>query len=311
MEWRTALSEEIQYMTEKNNSKFRGGYTNSAIRDHEVESKRIEKYMNDKLGELYSIEIKKLEQELEARNQQFRNILLALPYIKEGIQLILAKYPPVFDIIKAGSMKSSGFPGISTIRSSISGCMLTDLYLIISKCLNSIKSKIKSAEDLASADKIYSKSTSLDDKSIYKMISDHVLKRAVALHYIHQRNEFYRILMDGIRHEFLPEEKVAGGLEIYKKTGTRFLHVFIDPGVDKEMSDTITPENYGEWTSDEIYRLKHSTIHQTRITERINILCEEELKRQEQDIIDALLKAKNAENSYLDDYRRLSSFVLL
>lgn len=299
MEWRTALNEEIQGMIDDNNYKFRGAYSSSAIREHETENKRIEKYMNDKLGDFYSLEIKKLEEELESNNSRFRNILLALPYIKEGIQEILNKYPQVFIIIKAGPMKSSGYPGISTIKSSISGNMLTDLYLIIAKCLNSIKSNIRSSEDLASADKIYNKSTSIDDKSIYKTISDHVLKRVVALHYIHQKNEFNRLLINGIRYEFVSEDKVPGPLDIYKKIGDKYLHLFIDPEISKIIDNTIFPENYGEWTSSEIHGIKHSNLHDIL---RINKLSEEELKRQE--LVN--IEKRNREN-YLYDYEVVCS----
>jgi hypothetical protein len=169
MDWRTKLSEEIQEMKHRNNSsRFAGGwgYTSANIEDGRRENERIDKYAKDKIDHFHKIEMKELEEKIEAKNKYLKDILLALPYIKDDIQSILDKYPPVFQLEKNETLKYFGYltdcPGISNIKISISAFMLTDLYEVFTKCLRVIKSKKQSQVYNDYVDRIYNKSTVLE-----------------------------------------------------------------------------------------------------------------------------------------------------
>lgn len=279
MDWRTVLSQEIQQMRNNNNSRFQGGYTGPAIRDHEFENNRIDKYMKDKIDHYKTIEHKDLEDKAHRKNKYLTNILLALP--SKDIQVILDKYPPAFLVEKVD------YPGISTVKSSISEHMLTDLYEAFTKCLTSIKSNIPSQEDIDCADRIYNKSKVLESPN--KTSYDHIISRAQALHYIYQVNHILELLIEkGIRHEYVDKWPTNPyPLHLYIKLGTKYLHVFIDSEIDRQVNNTIFPQNYGQWTNKEIYGIKHRAIHHVRTTTRINKLSKLEVKRQEQERIDA------------------------
>lgn len=295
MDWRTKLSEEIQQMKHRNNSsRFAGGwgYTSANIEDGRRENERIDKYAKDKIDHFHKIEMKELEEKIEAKNKYLKDILLALPYIKDDIQSILDKYPPVFQVEKAETLKYMGYltdcPGISREKTVISGHMLTDLYEAFAKSLISIKKDIHSQEDIDCADRIYNKSTVLEgpNKSVY----DNIISRTQALHYIYQVNTIVELLIEnGIRHEYIDKPSTGQPeiTELYMKVGTRYLHVFIDSQIDKQVTDIIHPHNYGRWTINEINGTKRCAINHIRTTTRINILSKLELKRQEQELIDA------------------------
>ena len=299
MDWRTKLSEEIQQMKHRNNSsRFAGGwgYTSANIEDGRRENERIDKYAKDQIDHFHTSELKTLQNDLEAKNKYLKDILLALPYIKDDIQSILDKYPPVFQIEKAGIIKDpylysatylTDCPGISTIKTSISGCMLTDLYEAFAKSLISIKKDIHSQEDIDCADRIYNKSTVLEgpNKSVY----DNIISRTQALHYIYKRNQITELLVEhGISHEYIDKLPYIPevSLEHYGKIGTKYLHVFIDSKIDRQVDD-ICLDNYGEMRLDELRAIKYNCLHDIRTTTRINKLSKLELKRQERERIDA------------------------
>ena len=279
MEWRATLSKAIQQMRNNNNSRFQGGYTGPAIRDHEWENKRIDKYEKDQIDNYKAIEHKDLEDKAQRKNKYLTNILLELP--SKDFQPILDKYPPVFTVEKVD------YPAISNIKTSISAHMLTELYEALVKCLTSIKSTIASQKDIDCADNIYNKSKVLEGPN--KTSYDHVISRAQALHYIYQANHTLELLIEkGIRHEYidkLPTNPYP--LHLYIKLGTKYLHVFIDSEIDRQVNNIIVPQNYGQWNKKEIYGLKHRAIHHVRTTTRINVLSKLEIKRQEQERIDA------------------------
>jgi hypothetical protein len=300
MDWRTKLSEEIQQMKHNNNSsRFAGGwgYTSANIEDGRRENERIDKYAKDKIDHFHKIEMKEFEEKIEAKNKYLKDILLALPYIKDDIQSTLDKYPPVFQLEKA---KITDFytyltdcPGISTIKISISAFMLTDLYEAFTKCLRVIKSKIQSQDDIDCVDRIYNKSTVLEGPN--KTSYDHIISRVQTLHYIYQVNTILELLIEsGISHEYIdkPSTGQAVTTELYLKMGTRYLHVFIDTDIDKQIDDIIYPDNYGKWTTGEIKGIKHRAINHIRTTTRINQLSKLELKRQERLRIDAEVKRR-------------------
>jgi hypothetical protein len=344
MSWRSILSEEIQQMKDRNsNSRFGGGwgYTPANIEQSRRDNEEIDKYAKHKIDHFHKIEMKELEEKIEAKNKYLKDILLALPYIKDDIQSILDKYPPVFQVEKAGIIKDTYLysatyltdcPGISTIKTSISGCMLTDLYEAFAKSLIFIKKEIHSQEDIDCADRIYNKSTVLEGPN--KTSYDHIISRAKALHYIYKRNLIMELLIEsGICHEYIdklpyiPEVKpikyyyndyLGSGcliekeyipvknkevsLEHYGKIGTKYLHVFIDSKIDRQVDD-IWLDNYGEMTLDELRAIKYNCLHDIRTTTRINKLSKLELKRQEQELIDAeverRLKKKQFEKKVL------------
>jgi hypothetical protein len=339
MDWRTKLSEEIQEMKHRNNSsRFAGGwgYTSANIEDGRRENERIDKYAKDKIDHFHKIEMKELEEKIEAKNKYLKDILLALPYIKDDIQSILDKYPPVFQLEKNETLKYFGYltdcPGISNIKISISAFMLTDLYEVFTKCLRVIKSKIQHQEDIDCSDRLYNKSTVLEGPN--KTSYDHIISRAKALHYIYKRNLIMELLIEsGICHEYIdklpyiPEVKpikyyyndyLGSGcliekeyipvknkevsLEHYGKIGTKYLHVFIDSKIDRQVDD-ICLDNYGEMRLDELRAIKYNCLHDIRTTTRINKLSKLELKRQEQELIDAeverRLKKKQFEKKVL------------
>ena len=316
MDWRSALSQQIQQMKNHNNSRFQGGYTGPAIRDHEWENKRIDTFMKERIDHFHAIDLKELEKKIEGKNKYLKDILLALP--SKDFQSILDKYPPVFQVEKA-KLVNIGYltdcPGISTIKCSISGFMLTDLYEAFTKCLTSIKTKIYHQVDVNNADKIYNKSTVLEGpgKSAYNQ----VISRAEALHYIYEVNYIVELLIEtGITHEYIdkvpvvqdakpvryysehflggcwiekefPVEKKSNPLDIYMKIGTRYLHVFIDSEINKKIDNIIWSKNYGKWTIDLLNRIKHNCLNHIRTTNKINQFSKLELKRQEQEHIDA------------------------
>jgi hypothetical protein len=304
MDWRTKLSEEIQEMKHRNNSsRFAGGwgYTPANIEDGRRENERIDKYAKDKIDHFHKIEMKELEEKIEAKNKYLKDILLALPYIKDDIQSILDKYPPVFQLEKTETLKYMGYltdcPGISTIKISISAFMLTDLYEVFTKCLRVIKSKIQHQEDIDFSDRIYNKSTVL--KGPNKTSYNHIISRVQALHYIYKRNQITELLLEhGISHEYIDKlpyyynDYLGSGslkevsLEHYGKIGTKYLHVFIDSKIDRQV-DAILLDNYGGMTLDELRAIKYNCLHDIRTTTRINKLSKLELERQERERIDA------------------------
>jgi 16S rRNA U1498 N3-methylase RsmE len=72
------------------------------------------------------------------------------------------------------------------------------------------------------------------------------------------------------------------------KIGTRYLHVFIDSEINTQVNNImISPQNYGQWTEKEKTGIKHRALNHIRTTTRINKLSKLELKRQEQELIDA------------------------
>jgi len=304
MDWRTKLSEEIQQMKHRNSSRFAGGwgYTPANIEDGRRENERIDKYAKDKIDHFHKIEMKELEEKIESKNKYLKDILLALPYIKDDIQSILDKYPPVFQVEKAEIIKPycnsttaslTDCPGISREKTVISGHMLTDLYEVFTKCLRVIKSKIQSQDDIDCVDRIYNKSTVLEGPS--KTSYDHIISRVQALHYIYQVNTILELLIEnGISHEYIdkPSTGQAVTTQLYLKIGTRYLHVFIDIDIDKQIYDIILPHNYGKWTTGEINGIKHRAINHIRTTTRINELSKLELKRQERVRIDAEVKRR-------------------
>ena len=323
MDWRTTLSQQVQQMRNDNNSRLRGGYTGPAIRDHEWENKRIDTFMKNQIEHFQAIDLKDLEKKTEGKNEYLKDILLALP--SKDFQSILDKYPPVFQIEKAD------YPAVSIIKCSISGHMLTDLYEAFTKCLTSIKTKIYHQVDINNADNIYNKSTVLKSPNNHPYY--HVISRAQALHYIYEVNYIVELLIEtGIRHEYIdkvPEiqgvkpvryysehflggcwiekelhvEKKLNPLEIYMKIGTRYLHVFIDSEINKKIDNLIWPKNYGKFTIDLLNRIKHNCLNHIRTTNKINPFSKLELKRQEQELIDAeverLLKKEQFEKKVL------------
>uniref|UniRef100_A0A6C0DJV4 Uncharacterized protein n=1 Tax=viral metagenome TaxID=1070528 RepID=A0A6C0DJV4_9ZZZZ len=310
MDWRTKLSEEIQQMKHRNNSsRFAGGwgYTSANIEDCRRENERIDKFAKDKIDHFHKIEMKELEEKIEAKNKYLKDILLALPYIKDDIQSILDKYPPVFQVEKA---KITDFytyltdcPGISREKTVISGHMLTDLYEVFTKCLGVIKSKKQSQVYNDYVDRIYNKSTVLEGSS--KTSYDHIISRAQALHFLYDTNTILDLLIEnGISHEYTDKPSTGQPeiTELYMKIGTRYLRLFIKPQIDKKVDDVIL-NSYGKSSAGDINGIKHYAINHIRTTTRINELSKLELKRQEQELIDAeverRLKKKQFEKKVL------------
>ena len=275
MEWRATLSKAIQQMRNNNNSRFQGGYTGPAIIDHGVENKRIDKYEKDQIDHYKAIEHKDLENKAQRKNKYLTNILLDLP--SKDIQGILDKYPPAFVLEKVD------YPAVSSIKTSISAHMLTDLYEAFVNCLRSIKSNIKSQTDIDWADKIYNNSTVLKGPS--NTSYHHLISRAKALHYIYQANSILELLIEkGIRNEYIDKlPPNPYNLDLYK-VGTKYLHIFIDSEIDIQVNNIIFPQNYGQWSEKELYLRKRKAINNIRTTIRINKLSKLELKRQEQEL---------------------------
>jgi len=310
MDWRSKLSEEIQQMKRNNSSRFAGGwgYTSANIEDGRRENERIDKYAKDKIDHFHKIEMKELEEKIEAKNKYLKDILLALPYIKDDIQSTLNKYPPVFQLEKAGILKYFGYlltdcPGISTIKISISAFMLTDLYEVFTKCLRVIKSKKQSQVYNDYVDRIYNKSTVLEGSS--KTSYDHIISRAQALHFLYDTNTILELLIEnGISHEYTDKPSTGQPeiTELYMKIGTRYLRLFIKPQIDKKV-DHIILNSYGKSSAGDINGIKHYAINHIKTTTRINELSKLELKRQEQELIDAeverRLKKKQFEKKVL------------
>ena len=300
MDWRNILNEQIQRMRDNNNGRFRGGYTASAIRDHEVETKRINAFMKEQVDHFQAIDMKPLENKVESKNKFMKDILLSLP--SNDIQPILDKYPPPFQVEKVD------YPGTPTITSSISGYMLNDVCDALTKCLTTIKSKMHSQQDINYADKIYNKSTiHTHNKTTY----DHIISRAQALHYIHQLNYIEELLIEtGIGHEYIDKcptiqfdstwikKGVKEPLENYMKIGTKYLHTFIDSDINTKVDNIIWPNNFGEWTLDELDRLKRNCLNHSKTTTRMNELSKLELKRQEQELIDAEVEKRLKEEQF-------------
>jgi hypothetical protein len=323
MDWRSKLSEEIQQMKHNNNSsRFGGGwgYTPANIEQSRRDNEEIDKHAKHKIDHFHKIEMKELEEKIEAKNKYLKDILLALPYIKDDIQSILDKYPPVFQLEKAEIIKYMGCltdcPGISREKTVISGHTLTDLYEVFTKCLRVIKSKTQSQEDIDSSDRIYNKSTVLEGPN--KTSYDHIISRVQALHYIYKRNQITELLVEhGISHEYIdklpsipavkpikyyhndyfgsghliekeyiPVKNKEVSLEHYVKIGSKYLHVFIDSKINRQVDDILL-DNYGEFKVDELRAIKYNCLHDIRTTTRINKLSKLELKRQEQELIDA------------------------
>ena len=298
MDWRTKLSEEIQEMKHRNNSsRFAGGwgYTSANIEDGRRENERIDKYAKDKIDHFHKIEMKELEEKIEAKNKYLKDILLALPYIKDDIQSTLNKYPPVFQVEKAEILKYMGnltdCPGISSIKISISAFMLTDLYEVFTKCLRVIKSKKQSQVYNDYVDRIYNKSTVLEGSS--KTSYDHIISRAQALHFLYDTNTIVELLIKngishGISHEYTDKPSTGQPeiTELYMKIGTRYLRLFIKPQIDKKV-DHIILNSYGKSSEGDINGIKHYVINHIKTSPWINKLSKLELKRQERERIDA------------------------
>jgi len=294
MGWRTELSEEIQQMKHRNHSsRFAGGwgYTSANIEDGRRENERINKYAKDKMEQFHKIEIKEFEEKIEAKNNYLKGILLALPYIKDDIQSILDKYPPVFQVETGEILKDMGYltdcPGISREKTVISGHMLTDLYEAFAMCLRVIKSKKQSQGYNDYVDRIYNKSTVLEGSS--KTSYDHIISRAQALHFLYDANTILELLKENsISHEYTdkPSTGQAEITELYMKIGTRYLRLFIKPQIDKKV-DHIILNSYGKSSAGNINGIKHYAINHIRTTTRINELSKLELKRQEQERINA------------------------
>ena len=296
------------------NSRFGGGwgYTPANIEDGRRENERIDNYAKDQIDHFHTSELKTLQNDVEAKNKYLKDILLALPYIKDDIQSILDKYPPVFQIEKAGIIKDTYLysatyltdcPGISTIKTSISGCMLTDLYEAFAKCLRVIKSKKQSQVYNDYVDRIYNKSTVLEGSS--KTSYDHIISRAQALHFLYDANTILELLIEnGISHEYTDKPSTGQPeiTELYMKIGTRYLRLFIKPQIDKKV-DHIILNSYGKSSAGDINGIKHYAINHIKTTTRINELSKLELKRQEQELIDAeverRLKKKQFEKKVL------------
>jgi len=304
MDWRTKLSEEIQQMKDRNsNSRFGGGwgYTPANIEQSRRDNEEIDKYAKHKIDHFHKIEMKELEEKIEAKNKYLKDILLALPYIKDDIQSILDKYPPVFQVEKAETLKYTGYltdcPGISREKTVISGHMLTDLYEVFTKCLGVIKSKKQSQVYNDYVDRIYNKSTVLEGSS--KTSYDHIISRAQALHFLYDTNTIIDLLIEnGISHEYTDKPSTGQHMKI----GTRYLRLFIKPQIDKKVDDLIL-NSYGKSSAGDINGIKHYAINHIRTTTRINELSKLELKRQEQELIDAeverRLKKKQFEKKVL------------
>jgi hypothetical protein len=299
MDWRTKLSEEIRQMKHNNNSsRFAGGwgYTSANIEDGRRENERIDKYAKDKIDHFHKIEMKELEEKIEAKNKYLKDILLALPYIKDDIQSTLDKYPPFFQVEKAGIIKDpylysatylTDCPGISREKTVISTHMLNDLYEAFAKCLRVIKSKKQSQVYNDYVDRIYNKSTVLEGSS--KTSYDHIISRAQALHFLYDTDTIVELLIEnGISHEYTDKPSTGQPeiTELYMKIGTRYLRLFIKPQIDKKV-DHIILNSYGKSSAGDINGIKHYAINHIKTTTWINKLSKLELKRQERERIDA------------------------
>ena len=291
--WRTRLSEEIRQMKYRNsNSRFGGGwgYTPANIEQSRRDNEEIDKYAKNQIDRFHKIEMKELEEKIEAKNKYLKDILLALPYIKDGIQSILDKYPPVFQVEKVEIIKPyfnsttaylTDCPGISREKTVISGHMLTDLYEVFTKCLGVIKSKKQSQVYNDYVDRIYNKSTVLEGSS--KTSYDHIISRAQALHFLYDTNTILDLLIEnGISHEYTDNPSTGQHMKI----GTRYLRLFIKPQIDKKVDDLIL-NSYGKSSAGDINGIKDYAINHIRTSTWINKLSKLELKRQEQELIDA------------------------
>jgi hypothetical protein len=89
-----------------------------------------------------------------------------------------------------------------------------------------------------------------------------------------------------IEKDYIPVKNKEVSLEHYGKIGTKYLHVFIDSKIDRQVDD-IWLDNYGKMTLDELRAIKYNCLHDIRTTTRINKLSKLELKRQERERIDA------------------------
>jgi hypothetical protein len=323
---------------QNNSQRYAGGwgYTPQALVDQIKENARIEAWAQEQVKYHEGREMANLELERITKENTFRNYLLAVPYYKDELKEILDRYGPIFKIHE-GSLLNNTYAYLKNchakaiIRINIAKPMEREIRTIFRKIILEIKniniyltneqidrcysrSQKKYLEngdiDIGYENAIteyYKKDTDLDkytrvdprNNATYSTY-DTIMKCIDIIHYAHEFVTYAGILVErGIQHEFLnyfypPRED---SLDVYRQIGRTYIHIFINPQVSKELN-VLRKAGFARMCPFDFCDVQEAALNAEYTIKRIDALCEEQAKIQEESDVDAEVERRWKEEEF-------------